>query len=247
MEKKDESIYFLYPRNFTIDVAKTVFSSFLTSKGNPTLMYGEVQTFTEEDVANFGIENLCKSMLNENINTCVVLRIPKTYLGLAENSNVDISPIFSQVKKETNNKLQEDAFAPMNTLVCGMYSTLLSGYVANPNYSPICNCWGILTDDQRRIAEKIIRESDGPKRKKYLDILEEDDRRRMEFPDTSMLEKPENREKMEECKNFYCRPNSPYVLSEQVFDEVPNRHRMTEEDWDRVIAENRRKNRTLSI
>ena len=100
MEKYDDCVYFLYPRDLNLKYVKYVLQrGFVVSLDTPRLMSDDyVQTFTEEDVQNFGIDALCRKSIPDGDNTCVVLRIPKVYLGLAEDSNIDMSPIFSQSK-----------------------------------------------------------------------------------------------------------------------------------------------------
>ena len=105
MENNDECIYFLYPENFSMKSVKSVFQDgYLNSIGVPSLMqHPYVQTYTEEDVKNFGIENLCRKVMDSKFSTCTVLRIPKSYLGLDANSDKDCPPIFLRIPATSGN------------------------------------------------------------------------------------------------------------------------------------------------
>jgi len=232
MEKQDDSIYFIYPRNYDLELLKeAIQGGFVVSVGKPTLMSDGVQTFTEEDVANFGIENLCKKCMTDNANSCIVLRIPKFYLGLAENSEIDMSPIFSQTRKAG---FPDTSYAPMHSFVYGEYSPLLNGYISSPNYSPVCNCCGILTDEQRIVAEKIAGEPGNPRSKRYLDMLKQDEKVRIECPNIADLSK----EKLNELEQFYIGEGSPFVVARKVLQDDLSRHRITDEEFNRAIINN---------
>ena len=236
MEKDQESIYFIYPRNFPFKLVKQVLQEgFLVSQGTPSLMADPgVQTFTEEDVAKFGIEQLCKNVMGGNNNLCVVLRIPKVYLGLDSESNIDMSPIFCQ--KPKSDKLVHDSFMPMHGFIYGVYSPLVAGYVSSPNYSPVCNCYGILTDEQRKVAETFVNGNDSEKAMKYYDMLVHDSKVRQEYPDTSVVEELENADKKKQLEDYYC--NNPNLVVAKNVWTMPDRHKITDEELNAVIAMN---------
>lgn len=236
MERNDESIYFIYPAdNFNLKKIKTVLQQgYPISSGEPTLQPNEkVQSFSEEDVNNFGIENLCKKSMNGSDNACVVLRIPKSYLGLAEGTNIDMSPIFSQLKKSENRP--EDWFAPMHNLIYGVYSPLTLGFITSPNYDSVCKTYGILTNEQRKMAEMFAHGSDTAKAMKYYDMLEHDSKVRNNYPSTTDIEADATLKN--ELEGYYL--NNPNLVVAQNVWESNLRHKITDAEFDQAIAMNK--------
>ena len=237
MKRDDESIYFMYPRNFSLKLVKNVLQKgFLLTTERPSLMADAgVQTFTEEDVQNFGIDALCRKSIPDGDNTCVVLRIPKVYLGLAEDSNIDMSPIFSQ-SKNVNGK-NVDYYCPMNNFIYGVYSFHTGSLIPSPYYSPVCNCYGILTDEQRQVAERICNGNDANKAITYYEMISHDSEVRAANPETSVLEESTNASKKQSLEDWYLK-NPRLTIAQNVWQEIPNRHKITDQEFDAYLPAN---------
>lgn len=238
MANLDDSLYFIYPRTYKFESLKEILQDgFIVSIDKPTLKSRGMESYTEEAIANFGVEYWCKECLkaNPNANSCVVLRIPKFYLGLDQESDIDMSPIFWQMKKGSDVGITEDRFGPMHSLILGVYSPLLSGYVASTNYSPICDSSGILTDDQREVADKFVRDSFNPRSKKYYDMLEHDRMLREKYPHTSKILQSERKG----LEDFYAGEGSEFTHASNVLPNNP-RHRITDNELQQAIANNQK-------
>ena len=158
MQSYDECLYFIYPRNYDLKLQKQVLQGgFVASIKAPSLVEdGYVQTFTEEDVANFGIETLCKKTMAGSFESAIVVRIPKVYLGLDTSSQIDPTPIFSQLKKSPANNNVTEAYGPMHNFVYGVYSNQFYGFVPSTNYSLYCEPCGVYTIDQIQMLKRMI-------------------------------------------------------------------------------------------
>ena len=163
MESKNDCLYVLFPKSFSKETVKQILQvSLAVSNTGPQFAKDPaMQTFTEEDVKNFGLDALCKkSMAPNNSTSCTVLRIPKAYLGLDPQSNLEVSPILDQIKGGRAKGINEDTFFVKNNLIHGVYYPNAGGYVKNPNYSPVCDCYGVLTEKQKAIIQSKINSGD---------------------------------------------------------------------------------------
>jgi len=181
MENKEDCIYVMYPTTFSPNTIRQVFqTSFMVSNDEPSLpKEGGRQTFTEEDVQKFGIEKLCEETMKPYSGTsCIVLRIPKAYLGLNPQSGLEMSPILEQIKAGKATGIEKDSFFIKNNLINGVYYPQAGGYISNPNYSPVCDCYGVYTETQKDEIKKKI--NAGDKSGVYQKMLDLDSRVRSE-------------------------------------------------------------------
>ena len=229
---ENDCIYFCYPRNYNLKLVKQVLQEgFLASINSPSLLEDTgCQSFTEEDVINRGgIENICKDVVSAGqYSSCVVLKIPKAYVG--NDKDFVISPIFSQVVINDNNM----GYGPMPKLIYGVYSKDANGFVENTAYSPVCNSYGVLTDEQRMILEKKIGiEIDALKAKAYQDMINRDAWARKTYLNTVDL----SPEQIKDLEDFYLKHDklkflvcpwqseSDYVMTDDEFQNAININR----------------------
>ena len=183
MESRENCTYIFYPRRLSDkDILLTMQSSFLVSTGEPSLSNNAgIQTYTEEDVKNFGINEICQRVISDanfegiGCTDCVVLKVPKAYLGSDPESGLEMSPIFDMVKSGEFKGINVDSFFVKNNLMLGVYSGKYKEMITNPNYSPVCDCKGVLSIEQKNILKSKI--DSGDIRSGYYEKMLDIDRR----------------------------------------------------------------------
>ena len=235
MEKDDESIYFVCPERCSLELVKKILQYGYPFFSEPSLQSNDkIQSFTEEDVNNVGIDKLCRQVMNGSYNTCVVLRIPKAYFGQPNKDNIDMSPIFCQEHEP------ETAYMPMHGLIYGVYSEKTNGFIESPNYSPASCTFGILSDDQRAFAERIAQDPKDPERARiYREMLEHDTMVRDKYRSTYEVE---NDEKLRAELESYYLDNPNLRVAQNIWGRDPNLHNITDQEFAAAIERNKNQN-----